>query len=44
MCVDLIASPEKLEENKITHVLSIHDIAEPGDGVSKLNKDTISYV
>lgn len=33
----LIASPkskQKLEENKITHILSIHDMAEPGDGVS----------
>ena len=35
-----IASPKakaKLVENKITHILSIHDAAEPGDGVSKLN-------
>lgn len=35
-----IASPKakaKLVENKITHILSIHDAAEPGDGVSKLS-------
>ena len=34
----MIASPkgkQKLVENKITHILSIHDTAEPADGVSK---------
>ena len=37
-CYIYIAISEKLEENKITHILSIHDIAEPGDGVSSFNK------
>ena len=40
-CIVLLASPkakQKLVDNKITHILSIHDAAEPGDGVSSLNK------
>jgi len=33
----VLASPkakQKLVDSKITHILSIHDAAEPGDGVS----------
>jgi len=46
LIIFLIASPkakQKLVENKITHILSIHDAAEPGDGVSSLDNEMISF-